>query len=56
LALATYLSARGSKCTLPAIHAQQLAPDVWSVECNEADYTLVVQNGQSLITRSGKAK
>ena len=56
LALATYLSARGSRCTLPAIQAQQMAPDVWSVECKEADYTLVLQEGQSIITRSGKAK
>ena len=56
LALATYLSARDSRCTLPAIQAQQVAPDVWSVTCNEADYTLVLQGGQSIITRSGKAK
>lgn len=28
LALATYLSARGSKCTLPVIDAQQMVPDV----------------------------
>ena len=56
LALATYLSARDSRCTLPAIQAQQMAPDVWSVECNEADYTLVLQGGQSIITRSGRAK
>jgi hypothetical protein len=56
LALATYLSVRGSKCTLPAIHAQQMVPDVWSVKCNEADYTLILQGGQSIITRSGKAK
>jgi hypothetical protein len=56
VALATYLSARGSKCTLPAIHAQQMVPDVWSVKCNEADYTLILQGGQSIITRSGRAK
>ena len=56
LALATYLSARGSKCTLPAIHAQQMVPDVWSVECKEADYTLILQAGQSVLTQSGKAK
>lgn len=56
LALATYLSARDSKCTLPAIHAQQMVPDVWSVECNEGGYMLMLQDGQSIVTRSGKAK
>jgi hypothetical protein len=57
VALATYLSARDSKCTLPAIHAQQMVPDIWSVKCNEADYTLILQrDGQSVITRPPKAK
>jgi hypothetical protein len=51
LALATYLSARNSKCTLPATSAVQMADSVWSVTCAEATYTLVINESGYLITK-----
>jgi hypothetical protein len=56
LALATFLSSRGSRCTLPAIEALRIAPDMWSVQCNEGNYTLMLNNGQSVVTRPSKAR
>jgi len=57
-ALATYLSAEGEKCTVPAADATPI-PDastgVWDVDCAENDYTLFLTgDGASIITTNSK--
>jgi peptidoglycan hydrolase-like protein with peptidoglycan-binding domain len=58
-ALATYLSAEGEKCTLPAANATAI-PDassgVWDVDCAENDYTLFLTgDGASIVTTKSKS-
>jgi hypothetical protein len=53
LALATFLSASGQKCTLPAKDVQRIsgAEGVWTIDCNEASYTLILHAGHWTIMK-----
>lgn len=53
LALATYLSARNSKCMLPARSAQSLSETIWKVTCNEGTYTLLMA-GEGIVILGGQ--
>ncbi len=56
LALATVLSAGGTKCSLPARDAYPL-PDassgIWNIECAEGSYTLMLSEGSRVIISNG---
>ncbi len=56
MALATRLASGGTECSLPAVDAELVSdPDAgfWSIECQEATYTLVLSEGSTIIMRSG---
>lgn len=53
LALATYLSARNSKCMLPARNAQAMSETIWNVTCNEGTYTLLM-TGEEIVILGGQ--
>ena len=60
LALATYLAARNTKCTLPARSASLLSEhndtSTWNITCSEGSYTLIQSPGSSTIIGQGGAK
>ena len=52
IALATILSSGGTECTLPALEARPM-PDassqIWSVECGEGSYTVILSEGSRIV-------
>lgn len=56
LALATLLSAGGTKCSLPALDAYPLpdaSSEIWSIECAEGSYTLMLSEGSRVVINNG---
>jgi hypothetical protein len=47
------LSARDTKCTLPAKEARLTVPvaNVWEISCVEGNYTLILESGQSTVMK-----
>jgi hypothetical protein len=58
LALATVLSSGGTKCSLPAQDAYPL-PDassgIWTIECAEGSYTLMLSEGSRVVISNGSS-
>lgn len=46
LAIATFLSSRGTKCTIPALRAEPIDPstDAWEVDCAEGSHILMMSD------------
>ena len=50
-ALATFLSASGTTCSVPALEAEPMDPssDVWEIDCVEGSYTLMMSDGSWIV-------
>jgi peptidoglycan hydrolase-like protein with peptidoglycan-binding domain len=59
IALATMLKTSGSDCAIPAKNAALMSDDkdsaIWSIECDEDTYTMIVSADGSRMTMRGKA-
>jgi hypothetical protein len=58
LALATVLSASGTKCSLPARDAYPLpdaSSEIWSIECAEGSYMLMLSEGSRIVINNSSS-